>query len=63
MFSQKEVIWGVDQEETKGIDEAGIPDWTKKLGRMWQDKKTQKYKERIRQINWENLRLVFVCVK
>lgn len=54
---------GDGQEETKEIDEAGIPDGTKKLSRMWQDKKLQKFKERIRSINCENLRLFFVGVK
>lgn len=37
-----------DQEETKGIDEFGIPDGAKKLNRMWQDTKLQKFKETIR---------------
>lgn len=48
IFSQKEGMQGDGQEETKEIDEAGIPDGTKKLSRMWQDKKLQKFKERIR---------------
>lgn len=39
-----------------------IPDEAKQLGRVWQDKKLQKFKERMRHINCGNLKLFFVGV-
>lgn len=62
-MAQRDRTQGDSQEETEEVDEAGIPDGAKKLGRVWQDKKLQKFKEGIRHINCENLKLVFIGVK
>lgn len=62
-MGQREGTQGDGQEETKEIEEIGIPDAAKKLGTVWQDKKLQKFKEIIRHMNCKNLKLVFVGVK